>query len=77
MFRLSAERIRTLVERGEILPLADILKKHEAGLAGRIIEIEVEAKRGGYLYEIKVLRTDGSYRELEIDARSGTLIKEE
>jgi len=74
---LDAERVRGLVERGEILPLTEILKRNEAGLAGRIIEIEIEQKQGSYLYEIKVLRADGRYRELKIDARTGTVVKEE
>ena len=74
---LSAERVRALVERGEILPLEEILKRNQASLVGRIIEIEVEQKRGAYLYEIKVLRPDGRYREIKIDARTGALVREE
>lgn len=74
---LSAERVRALVERGEILALEEILKRNEASLGGRIIEIEIEQKRGAYVYEIKVLRPDGRYRELKIDARTGALVREE
>jgi uncharacterized membrane protein YkoI len=66
-----------LVERGEILPLEEILKRNETNAEGRIIEIELEAKRGGYVYEIKVLRLDGRYRELKIDARTGALVGRE
>lgn len=71
---LSPERVRALVERGEILPLAEILKRNELDKSGRIIEIELESKRGTYVYEIKVLRPDGRYRELKIDARTGSLV---
>lgn len=74
---LGVDRVRALVERGEILPLADILKRNEARVRGRIIEVEIEQKRGIYVYEIKVLRADGRYRELKIDARTGALIREE
>lgn len=74
---LSADRVRVLVERGEILSLEEILKRNEAHVGGRIIEIEIEQKRGTYLYEIKVLRPDGRYRELKIDARTGVLVGEE
>ena len=76
---LNAERVRALVERGEILALEEILKRSEASLGGRIIEIEIEIeqKRGAYVYEIKVLRPDGRYRELKIDARTGALMREE
>ncbi|MGD9670724.1 MAG: PepSY domain-containing protein [Hyphomicrobiaceae bacterium] len=74
---LSAERVRALVERGEILTLEEILKRNESSLGGRIIEIEIEQKGGTYVYEIKVLRADGRYRELKIDARTATLLREE
>lgn len=74
---LSAEQVRALVERGEILALEEILKRNEAGLGGRIIEIEIEQKRGTYVYEIKVLRADGRYRELKIDARTGAVLGED
>jgi uncharacterized membrane protein YkoI len=74
---VSPDRVRALVERGEILPLEEILKRNEANAGGRIIEIELEAKRGGYAYEIKVLRPDGRYRELKIDARTGALLGRE
>ena len=71
---LSPDRVRALVEGGEILPLEEILKRNEANTHGRIVGIELERKRGTYVYEIKVLRPDGHYVKLEIDARSGTLI---
>jgi len=74
---LSAERVRALVDRGEILTLEEILKRNESSLGGRIIEIEIEQKRGAYVYEIKVLRADGRYRELKIDARTAALLREE
>lgn len=74
---VSPDRARALVERGEILPLEEILKRHEANAGGRIIEVELEAKREGYVYEIKVLRPDGRFRELKIDARTGALVGRE
>jgi uncharacterized membrane protein YkoI len=74
---MSPERVRELVESGEILPLEQILKQNEAGLGGRIIEIELERKRGTYIYEIKVLRPDGRTREIEIDARTGAIVPDD
>ena len=71
---LSPDRVRALVERGEILPLEEILKRNELDTGGRIIEIELEHKRGAYVYEIKVLRPDGRYREVKIDARTGLVV---
>jgi uncharacterized membrane protein YkoI len=74
---VSPDRVRALVERGEILPLEEILKRNEASISGRIIEIELERKKDAYLYEIKVLRPDGRYRELKIDARTGAIVRKE
>lgn len=74
---LGAARVRALVASGEILALEEILKRNEGRLGGRIIEIEIEQKRGRYVYEIKVLRADGRYQELKIDARTGALLREE
>jgi uncharacterized membrane protein YkoI len=74
---LSPDRVRALVERGEILPLEEILKRNQLETRGRIIEIELEQKRGAYVYEIKVLRADGRYRELKIDARTGVVARQE
>jgi uncharacterized membrane protein YkoI len=74
---LSAEQVRALVERGEILALEEILKRNEAIMVGRIIDIEIEQKHGAYVYEIKVLRPDGRYREFKIDAQTGVIVGEE
>jgi uncharacterized membrane protein YkoI len=71
---LSPDRVRALVNAGEILPLEEILARNQANMQGRIVEIELERKRGTYVYEIKVLRSDGRYAKLKIDARSGRLM---
>jgi uncharacterized membrane protein YkoI len=76
---LNPDRVRALVERGEILPLEEILKRNQLETSGRIIEIEIEIeqKRGAYVYEIKVLRPDGRYREIKVDARTGVVVRQE
>ncbi|MGE3914866.1 MAG: PepSY domain-containing protein [Hyphomicrobiaceae bacterium] len=72
---LDPARGRALVEKGVILSLEQIMKMNESQLTGRIIEVELEQKRGVYLYEIKVLPPDGRYKELKIDARSGEILR--
>jgi uncharacterized membrane protein YkoI len=74
---LNPDRVRALVERGEILPLEEILKRNQLETSGRIIQIEIEQKRGAYVYEIKVLRPDGRYREIKVDARTGVVVRQE
>lgn len=72
---IDANRVRALVERGEIMALEEILKRNEASLGGRVIEIELERKKDRYLYEIKVLAPNGRKREVKIDARTGAVVE--
>ena len=57
------------------MPLDEILRRNEAEIGGRVIEIELERKGGGYVYEIKVLRSDGRKSELKFDGRTGVIIR--
>lgn len=69
--RIGSEAVGALVAKGELMPLEEILLRNEALIDGRVIEIELERKAGGYVYEIKVLRRDGRKIELKFDGRSG------
>ena len=68
---------RRLVETGSILPLEQILESVHKRWRGRILEVELESERGGYIYEIELLDTQGAVWELEIDAVTGQLLKTE
>jgi len=57
------------------MPLEDIIKLNKDLLAGRILEVELERKRGSYLYEIEILSPEGRYREFEVDAKSGRILE--
>lgn len=72
---IDPARIRALVERGEILPLEQIMKINESQLVGRIVEVELERERGYYQYEIKVLAPEGRTRKVKIDARTGQIVR--
>lgn len=76
---LDQEQARELVDRGEILPLTDILEKARGHYSGRLLEVELEyeADRGGYLYELEILDEQGVVWELEFDAATGKLVKRE
>jgi uncharacterized membrane protein YkoI len=69
------ERARRAVESGEILPLREILQRVERGTPGQVIEVELEREAGRWIYEIKLLATDGAMVELEVDARDGTVLR--
>ncbi len=72
------DEARRLKEAGAILPLEQVLAKaREAHSGGRVIEAELEHKRGRYIYEIKLVDEQDRVLKLKYDARSGELIKRE
>jgi len=64
---------RQAVESGEIRPLADILDAMRGKLPGEIVGVEIESKKGRWLYEFRVLDGRGRLFEVYVDARSGEI----
>ncbi len=71
------EVARRAVERGELLPLATILKSAERDYPGRVLEVDLDREGGRYLYEIEVLLKDGRVIELTYDGTTGKLLETE
>ncbi|GLK64412.1 peptidase (plasmid) [Paracoccus kondratievae] len=69
------EFARAAVERGEILPLAVALKQLQETHPGQVTEIEMDQEDGLLIYEVELITTDGRLIEVEMDARTGTIIK--
>jgi uncharacterized membrane protein YkoI len=68
---------RTLSQRGDILPLEKIAERARAEKPGKLIDIELELKKGVWVYEAEILDDAGRVWELKLDARTGTLLKME
>jgi uncharacterized membrane protein YkoI len=68
------DRARQALEAGEILPLRTILERVERDHPGQIMEVELERKDTGWIYEIKLLKTSGVLVKLKIDARNGAVL---
>lgn len=68
------ETARLAVDRGDMLPLEQILARIEARHPGRIVEVELEDEDGLWLYEIEVLTPEGRLIEIELDARTGAIL---
>ena len=66
---------RKLSEAGLILPLEKINKAAKNIKAGEILETELELKKGIYIYEIEILDNKSQVWELNLDAKTGKLIK--
>jgi uncharacterized membrane protein YkoI len=48
-----------------------------AAIPGQVVKVELENEHGKDIYEIKILAHSGRVIELEIDAVTGTILKQE
>lgn len=69
------DRVRRARERGDILPLVDILDRAEQAYPGQVIETEFDDEHGRMVYELVVLGDDGRVVKLYYDARTGALLE--
>ena len=69
------ERARRMLERGEILPLSEILKRAGPKVTGEIVSVHLEKEDGVWVYEIKYISANGRVIEAYLDAKSGQIIK--
>lgn len=68
---------REALRLGEIRPLEQIVEAVRRQIAGEIIEIEFERNDGRYVYELEIIEPSGRIVEIEVDAKSGEIIKRE
>lgn len=73
--RSDHDRALKALESGEILPLRAVLEKVESDTPGRVLEVDLEHKKGRWVYEIKLLRQGGALTKLLVDARDGRIIE--
>jgi uncharacterized membrane protein YkoI len=73
----SQDIARKLSASGQILPLEIIYEKAQAIKSGKILEAELEVKGRQYIYEVELLDDNGLVWEIELDAKTGKLIKME
>jgi uncharacterized membrane protein YkoI len=66
---------RQLSDSGQILTFEKIQALAQAIKPGRILEVELEKKRGRYVYEVELLDNNDQVGEVKLDAKTGKLIK--
>jgi uncharacterized membrane protein YkoI len=71
------ERARRALEEGRARPLAEILEAVRSRLDGEVIGVEFDREDGRYVYELKVIGSDGGLREVYVDALSAEILKVE
>ena len=67
--------VRRAVAEGQLRPLSEIIETVQARYPGRIVDVDLEKVRGGYVYEIEILTTDRGRIEVHVDGSSGELIE--
>ncbi len=68
---------RRLHREGAIVSLEAVVAAAQRLRPGDILEVELERKRGRYIYEVEILDREGWVWELRFDAGTGRLLKEE
>ena len=69
------EIARAALRRGEILPLTRILPIVQRRVPGDVIKIKLDDDDKRIEYEVKVLTSNGRVIEVELDARTGRILK--
>lgn len=68
---------KRLLAEGQIRALSAIVEEVRVQVPGEMLEVEFESDDGRYKYELKILRPDGKVQEVEVDARTGAIMKVE
>lgn len=75
---LDQDEALELRQQGVILPLEQLLKQAMDRHPGaKLLEAELEEKDGVYIYEVELLDINGVVRELDLEAKTGRLLKDE
>lgn len=69
------ELARRLLSEGKIRELTEIVASVAEQVPGKMLEVEFESDEGVYKYELKILRPEGRVQEVEVDARTGVILK--
>lgn len=67
--------LQLLQAAGDVMPLEALLDQVAREHPGRLIEVELERKGRGYVYELELIDERGRVWELDFDARTGELLK--
>jgi len=62
---------RRLRETGDILPLQEVLRRHRSAVGPRVLDVELENRRGRYVYGVESLDKRGEVKRHYFDATTG------
>ena len=69
------DRAREALERGEALPLADILARVRPELGGEVVGVDFERDGSRWIYEFKVIGPAGRLVEVHVDAATARVLR--
>ncbi|MFG6447685.1 PepSY domain-containing protein [Roseateles sp. BYS180W] len=69
------ERARAARQAGLVKPWPELQEPLLRRYPGRVLELELEQEGRRWIYEVKLLHNDGRLLKLELDARSGELLR--
>ncbi|MBS7348830.1 MAG: PepSY domain-containing protein [Comamonas sp.] len=73
--RMDHEQARQALQEGKVLSLRSILDKVEQQYPGQVVEVEFESKHGQYVYDVRLLQTDGAILKITLDAVDGKVLR--
>jgi uncharacterized membrane protein YkoI len=69
------DRARAALERGEALPLAEVLARVRPELGGDVVGVDFEREDGRWVYEFKVIGPAGRLTEVQVDAATARVLR--
>lgn len=72
--RNDHELARQALQQGKVLPLRTVLDKVEQEYPGQVVELEFETEYGEFVYDIRLLQTDGTVLKIKMNAVDGKVI---
>lgn len=68
---------RHAVQPGQIRSAKEIAAQVRGELGGKVIDVDLETRRGARYYEFKVLTPSGRVTEVSVDAATGAILERE
>ncbi len=72
----SYDKARRAVERGDALPIGEVLRRLRSEVPGDVVATEYEFEFHRWVYEFKVVDPQGRIRKVHLDAATGEMIDE-
>ena len=71
------DRARRALDRGETLPMTELLARLKTQVYGEVVGVEFEREDGKWVYEFKVIDNRGRLLDVYVDAQTGEVLSTE